>query len=202
MNVKKCFALLLGMALLLCLFTACGAHEVEDRVSVDFSSLEAKTLEGGSFTREDFSGKDVTVVNFWGTFCSPCIEEMPELAQLEKSLPDNVQFITVCLDGAEAPEDAKKILEEAGFQGVTLVSGNDSFQKACGKIQSVPTSVFVDKDGHMIGNGKPMGDVYDDSAPEGEMGVILGGGAGMKEVYVRAINKALKSLGKDTISLA
>ena len=78
------------------------------------TTFSAETLDGKMFTQDDIAAKDLTVLNFWTTQCGPCIEEMPDLAKFEKSLPDNVTFATVCLlsDGQE--EEIRDILKKAG----------------------------------------------------------------------------------------
>ena len=45
----------------------------------DFPSFRAVDLQGNEVTKEIFAQKKITVVNIWGTFCPPCIGEMPEL---------------------------------------------------------------------------------------------------------------------------
>lgn len=67
----------------------------------NLNQFTAKTLDQQDFTKEDIASKDVTVLNFWSLLCGPCIQEMPEIAKFAKSLPENVQVLTVCLDGAE-----------------------------------------------------------------------------------------------------
>lgn len=145
-------------------------------------TFEAKTLEGGSFTQDDLAKWDVTVINFWSLMCGPCIEEMPEIAKFKKSLPDNVEMITVCLDGSEDTESVKKVLKDAGYEGTTLVTGTVDFQKLCDDIQYTPTTIVVDKDGNMIGDP------------------IIGGQEDLAKVYTEAINHALKAMGKAEIS--
>ena len=71
--------------------------------SVSFSSAD---LDKNKITDEIFSAADVTVVNVWGTFCPPCIREMPELAEWQKSMPKNVQIIGIVCD-VNSTDDAK-----------------------------------------------------------------------------------------------
>ena len=66
----------------------------------NLNEFQATALDGSTFTQEDFADKDLTLINFWALSCRPCIAEMPDLAELEKALPDNVQLITVCLEAA------------------------------------------------------------------------------------------------------
>lgn len=137
--------------------TAEGADEEYDPFTQkpqfpDLHSFTAKTLSGGSFTAEDFADADVTAINIWSTTCGPCIREMPELAEYANSLPENLQIITWCLD-AEYTKDSADIssfLEQSGFTGVTLISGDGDLQKLYGKLLYTPTTVFVDSAGNMV----------------------------------------------------
>ena len=153
--------------------------------SVGLKTFTAQTLDGGTFTQEDIKSKDVTVINFWTTSCGPCIAEMPDLAAFEKAMPENVQLVTVCLDaiwGAE--ESAKKILQESGYEGITLVSGDGDFENICNNIQYTPTTIFIDAEGNMVGDA------------------IIGGQKNLSETFLNAVNAVLKSGGKAEISLA
>lgn len=144
-------------------------------------SFAAKTLDGGTFTNEDFAEKDVTIINFWATFCGPCLAEMPDIAEFEKSLPDNVQLITVCLDGEGDTEGVESILNDAGYEGITLLSGDGDFEQVCGQILYIPTTIIVDQNGNMLGDA------------------IVGGQVDLEETYRTAINNALLSMGKAEI---
>ena len=146
-------------------------------------SFTAATLDGGSFSQEDIAAKDVTVINFWSLMCGPCVEEMPDLAAFAKVLPDNVQVVTVCLDGTGDEESAKGILSEAGYEGVTLLSGDGDFKGLCDNIQYTPTTVLVDAEGNLMGDA------------------IIGGQEDLSGTFLTAVNAALKSSGKAEISL-
>ena len=144
-------------------------------------SFQAETLDGLTFTQEDIGEKDATLINFWSVSCPPCINEMPDIAELEKSLPDNVQIITVCLDGRRGEEAATEILTEAGFEGVTLVSADGDLLAIVGEILYMPTTIVVDGDGNIIGDA------------------IIGGQKNLDEVFTEAINQALRATGKAEI---
>lgn len=156
------------------------SQEEESKLTL-LASFEADCLDGATFTQDDIAEKDVTVINFWSVVCGPCIREMPEIAELEKSLPDNVRLITVCLDGANATDIVKEILEEAGYEGITLLNGDGDFAMTCSAIMYTPTTVLVDSEGTMLG------------------GAIIGGRNNLSEVYLEAINSALKDMGKEEI---
>lgn len=146
-------------------------------------SFTAVTLDGSSFTQEDIVAKDVTIINFWSLMCGPCVDEMPDLAAFDKALPDNVQMVTVCLDGEGNEESAKSILSEAGYEGVTLLSGDGDFKGVCDNIQYTPTTVIVDTDGNLVGDA------------------VIGGQEDLSSTFLAAVNAALKASGKAEISL-
>lgn len=146
-------------------------------------SFTAVTLDGSSFTQEDIAAKDVTIINFWSLMCGPCVDKMPDLAALDKALPDNVRMVTVCLDGESSEESAKSILSEAGYEGITLLSGDGDFKGVCDNIQYTPTTIIVDAGGNLVGDA------------------IIGGQEDLSGTFLTAVNAALKASGKAEISL-
>ncbi len=161
-----------------------GETEVEQEERLGLGTFEAKTLDGQIITQEDIAKKDATLINFWATYCGPCIEELPEIAELEKALPDHVQIMTVCLDAGTETDSVKKILEGAGFEGATLVSGDGGLAAVVGEIMYTPTTIVVDADGYVVGDA------------------IIGGQADLAKVYTAAINEVLKASGKEEIEYA
>ena len=146
------------------------------------ASFTAGTLDGGTFTQDDIMAKDVTVINFWALSCGPCIVEMPDLAEFAGALPDNVQLVTVCLDGNGNEDTAREVLEKAGFDGVTLISGSGDLLDLSRNLMYTPTTVFVDGEG-MVADA-------DISRQEDLSGTFLA-----------AVNAVLEGSGKAEISL-
>ena len=178
MKIKKTVPILLAAIIVMALaLTGCS------KAGAEYGSFTAYTLDGGTFRGRDIASKDLTVINFWGTFCSPCIAEMPDLAAFEKSLPDNVQLITICVDAQGNEETAKFLLDQAGYTGITLTSGDESFNGILNGIQAVPTTVFVGPDGAEVGEE------------------IIGMQPDLESAYLSAINSCLKELGKGEISV-
>lgn len=93
------------------------------------SSFCAQTIDGKDFTQADLAKTDVTVINFWSPFCGYCIEEMPQIAAWEKTLPKNVQLITVCTDYDSDPVSSRTSCVSAGLrarpssQGAATIKG-------------------------------------------------------------------------------
>ncbi len=124
--------------------------EISDKV------LKFKTvsLDGDVVTQDIFSDYDITVVSIWGTFCDPCIAEMGDYASFYNGLPDNVNLVgLICdvYDGIDTnASDAEDILSDAGAKFLNLRTSDDLYD-ITSSYQYVPSSFFVDKEGHIIG---------------------------------------------------
>ncbi|MCM1124717.1 MAG: TlpA family protein disulfide reductase [Eubacterium sp.] len=119
-------------------------------------AFNAKDLDGNTVTESIFGAKDLTVVNIWGTFCNPCIREMPELGEWEKEMPDNVQLVGLVIDIAgdddsEHHDLAVDITQKAGAD-FTQIIANQDFATILSDVYGVPTTMFVDKDGNIVGD--------------------------------------------------
>lgn len=105
-------------------------------------------LAGQSVALSQFKGRPV-VVNFWATWCAPCVEEMPHLDALSKSLP-NIQFVGIGIDTASnISQFVTKIpvsypLYVAGHSGIGLVR---ELGNAAG---GLPFTVLLDAEGHIF----------------------------------------------------
>lgn len=179
MKAKKWMILLLSLVLALSALSGCSSGGTGS-----FSSFTGSTLDGGTFTDKDIKAKDLTIINFWGMFCGPCRTEMPDLAAYEKALPDNVQLITICIDAGNDWEGTKAFLDSCGYEGVTIVGGDESLSAVVTSVQSFPTTVFVNSKGEVKGSS------------------IIGMQTDLAEAYTTAANKVLSEEGKAEISLA
>lgn len=124
--------------------------------TIKMVSFNSEDLDGNAVTEKIFAEKDLTVVNIWGTFCGPCIQEMPELAAWAKEMPDNVQLIGLVEDinGVNDTEHiklARQILKEADANFLNIIAGTEDFYDILVSLIGVPTTIFVDKNGNIVG---------------------------------------------------
>ena len=148
--------------------TSCGGGgkpasdgtETGGSVSSDITkiaSFSTVDLEGNEVTQEVFSDAEITMINFWGTFCPPCIKEMPELQKMQTEYEGRLQVIGVPLDvdfkdsESAAFKNALKYLEwaEADFKNIEPAGDIAVYAQT---VVGVPTSIFVDSEGNMIGD--------------------------------------------------
>ncbi|MEY4810245.1 MAG: Thiol-disulfide oxidoreductase ResA [Planctomycetota bacterium] len=119
---------------------------------------ESKTLELGK----------VHVIEFWATWCGPCVASMPHLTELQKQNPD-VQFIGVAgfERGKDAADGTKRVGDFVKAKGDAIgfaiaFDGDGTMAKTwmtAAKRNSIPTSFVVGKDGNIAFIGSPNADL-------------------------------------------
>ncbi len=127
----------------------------QENVSGEMTSISFNTvdMDGNEVTEELFSKAKLTVLNLWGTYCNPCIGEMPELAAWAKELPEEVQLVGLIID-VYADTDrtyatAQKIISRAGVEYVNLLN-HSSFAPLLAGVVGVPTTMFFDENGQQV----------------------------------------------------
>jgi len=114
-------------------------------------SFTARDLYGNIVTEESIGEKQLFFVHIWGTWCGPCVNEMPELAALAIEYGDRVGFIGLLDDFSSNPEGAKSIKESAGVPDSFITV--DAWLEEVSEINalvlsgSFPTTVIIAPDG-------------------------------------------------------
>ena len=125
----------------------------------DLSNLQTKDIDGKEFSSKDFANYDLTMVNVFATWCSPCVQEIPDLAEIQKEMKDKgVNIVGVVTDtvdqtgeNLEALEKAKLIRERSKAEYPFLLPDQSNFNGRLSGIQAFPETFFVDKKGQIVG---------------------------------------------------
>ena len=128
-------------------------------VAMDLSNLQTMDIDGKEFSGKDFSDYDLTMVNVFATWCSPCVQEIPDLAEIQKEMKGKgVNIIGVVTDtvdqtgeNQEALEKAKLIRERSKAEYPFLIPDKSNFNGRLSGIQAFPETFFVDKKGQIVG---------------------------------------------------
>ncbi len=123
-------------------------------------SFTTTDLDGNEVTAAVFSGYKLTMVNVWTTTCGYCIEEMPELGELHRAYAEKgFQIVGIAADVLNSKGDvdptraqtAEDIIEATDATYMHLIPSEDLINTLLYRISGVPTTIFVDEFGAMVG---------------------------------------------------
>ena len=125
----------------------------------DLSNIVTKDIHGKEFSSKDFANYDLTMVNVFATWCTACIQEIPDLVEVQKEMQaKGVNIIGIVTDtvddtgeNREALEKAKLIQEKTKANYSFLMPDKTNFNGRLNGIQALPETFFVDKKGKIVG---------------------------------------------------
>lgn len=145
----KMLGLVIGMSVFLAAAGGCQ-KEQEEQVRQEETNetsqapdFTVRLASGEEFTLSEQEGK-VVLLNFWATWCGPCVEEMPALEKIHTEYGDQVQVIAVDCGEEQAVVDS--FLEETGY---TFPVAYDENNEASSRypVTGIPYTVIIGKDG-------------------------------------------------------
>ena len=106
-------------------------------------------LDGHVVTSDQFKGK-VVVLDFWATWCGPCVGEIPGYVELQKKYGKDGLTIVGAL--SHDPKTAAKIKEFAAKYGMnyTIVVSTEEIEDAFGGFEAIPTTFLIGRDGRIV----------------------------------------------------
>ncbi len=123
---------------------------IEDRLTETLPEFSMPDPEGETRDISEWEG-DILVINFWGTWCAPCREEVPLLIDVQDEFED--QGLTVLGIALDQPEQVKAFAEEFGINYPLLVGENETLEvlEAFGSgALGLPHTFVVDRDGRVV----------------------------------------------------
>jgi thiol-disulfide isomerase/thioredoxin len=126
----------------------------------DIQLQKAAQARGELLALAEFRGEPL-VVNFWATWCPPCVEEMPELSSFyDKYQPKGIELLGIAVD---SPSNVREFLEERQFSYPLVVAGANGTELARrlgSRIDAFPYTVLIAPDGQVVRH--KMGRIYEE----------------------------------------
>lgn len=113
--------------------------------------FKVKDIKGRTVTQAVFSENKLTLVNVWGTYCSTCLEEMPDLEKVYKEYSaKGVSVIGIAEDGNLQEPQVNEILKKTKVTYENLIPSDDFTDDFLSHESGVPYSFTVDSHGKIL----------------------------------------------------
>jgi thiol-disulfide isomerase/thioredoxin len=110
-----------------------------------------KNLAGKSVSLKDFRGEKIVVLDFWASWCGPCLRAIPELNRLQKDY-DGKDVQVLGINVRERPAAVLSVKKKYMVKYPILLDLNGSVAKEY-RVRGIPNLILVDKDGVVQYNG-------------------------------------------------
>lgn len=125
------------------LLTGAMATDAKELRSVPDAAFQE--LNGSVITPSAFKGK-VVLLNFWGTWCVPCLREIPELVRLSRQFKSRgLEIVGIAVDSGR-PDDIRQFMAAHGMDYQILI-GDLAIVKQSFQVVGFPTSLLIDRHG-------------------------------------------------------
>lgn len=112
------------------------------------TNFELPLLNGGKMALEDTRGQ-VTILNFWASWCGPCKDEAPHLQTFYEAHKDDVQFLAVNVTSRDEIKNIEKFVKQFELTFPVLLDESGEVSTMYGAF-TIPTTVFLNKDGEIV----------------------------------------------------
>ncbi len=143
----------LAAGLLVSRFTSDGGDDDGDSLALgeltpaeQAPDVALTRFDGSATSLGDYAGQPL-VVNFWGSWCQPCVDEMPDLEEVHQAVGEDVTFLGVNIQ--DEPEAAQALADRTGVTYDLVRDVDGELTRALG-VTNFPTTVLILPDGTVV----------------------------------------------------
>jgi peroxiredoxin len=108
----------------------------------------ARDIEGRTVRLSDYLGKQAVLLDFWSTFCQPCVAEMAHLRRIyDENKAKGFVVIAISMDGPETISDVPSFAKRNGMKFPVVVDEDSRIASVYNPRKSAPLSVLIDRTG-------------------------------------------------------
>ena len=124
-------------------------NQKDDQISEDVLSVSFALNEGRNTTLKELVSEknQPLVVNFWATWCAPCLEELPMFESVHNRIGHEVTFLGINV--SDSPTKANEMIADAGISYQMGRDPEGNFLVGLG-IVGLPATVFIDSEGTIV----------------------------------------------------
>ena len=111
--------------------------------------FEIETVDGRPLKLSDFRGKYV-LLDFWATWCGPCLVELPKMKSIYDRFKDDARFAMISLSADDDAQAAKKCIEENQLEWHQGFIGRSSKVQSDYCVSGIPSILLVGPDGKVV----------------------------------------------------
>lgn len=138
------------MGALVVFCAACGDVKSASDVGNSAQDFTARDAEGNTFRLSDHIGKQVVLIDFWATWCQPCLAEMPHLEKMyEQYKSQGLLVVAVSMDGPESIADVPAFAKRNQMNFPVLLDEDSSIASIYNPRKSAPLSAIIDRNGRI-----------------------------------------------------
>ena len=121
--------------------------ESDQKIDEAIWNASFQDLEGNEVTVADLKGK-VVLIDFWETWCGPCLQVFPAMDSLQNEYPDDFVVVAVNLNDSDTIEDVQNFKENNDYDFEYVLDVNNIGDEVI--TLGIPFKVFVDPQGYLI----------------------------------------------------
>jgi len=129
-----------------------GVVRIGDKKSVKAPDFVLSTLDGRKVSLKDFRGKAV-FLNFWATWCPPCVVEMPSMEALHKRFKGK-GLVVLAVNDAENVNKVGSFIKKRGYTFHVLLDSDGLVTDGSYRVVGLPTTYLIDSNGMVVGKAE------------------------------------------------
>ena len=130
-------------------FTQLFSKRPIEGLSPKAPDLKITTLEGDEISLGELASQNqAMIINFWATWCGPCVQEMPHFEKLHR-IYKGKGLVVMGIAAQESDAEVRTFIAERRITYTIAVDDQNKWAKAFGGIKVLPTTVFLDTNGRI-----------------------------------------------------